>query len=104
MIQLRRLLAVRSLASLRARSPLVVAGDYNDVWSSLGRRVMYASGFQAAGASIRTFPASMPLRPLDQVFYRGDLRVVGAFAGHTQLARQASDHLPLVVDFEFTRK
>jgi len=104
MVQLRRLLGASCLASLRARSPLVVAGDYNDVWSSLGRRVMFGCGFQAAGATIRTFPASMPLRPLDRVFYRGDLRAVGAFAGHTQLARRASDHLPLVVDFEFTRK
>ena len=52
----------------------------------------------------RTFPAAMPLRSLDRVFYRGDLRPLRAFAGHTGVARQASDHLPVIVEFEFTRK
>ena len=103
-IQLRRLLKSRSLASLRNRSPLVIAGDYNDFWSSLGRRVMHGVGFQTAGPAIRTFPASLPLRPLDRVFYRGDLRAKDAFAGLTDVSRRASDHLPIVVDFEFTRK
>ena len=103
-IQLRRLLANVRLAHLPARTPMVIAGDYNDVWSSLGRRVMYGAGFQLAGPKIRTFPASMPLRSLDRVFYRGDLRAVHAFAGRIETARRASDHLPLVVEFEFTRK
>lgn len=103
-IQLRRLLGARNLATLRNRSPLVIAGDYNDFWSSIGRRVMHGHGFELAGSMIRTFPATLPLRPLDRVFYRGDLRVKDAFAGCTELARRASDHLPLVVDFEFTRK
>jgi endonuclease/exonuclease/phosphatase family metal-dependent hydrolase len=103
-IQLRRLLAMRSLSSLRSRSPLVIAGDYNDFWSSLGRRVMHGAGFATAGPAIRTFPASLPLRPLDRVFYRGDLRPTEAFAGLSDVSRRASDHLPIVVDFEFTRK
>jgi endonuclease/exonuclease/phosphatase family metal-dependent hydrolase len=102
--QLRRLLVSDSLAVLRKRTPLVIAGDLNDVWATLGRRVMYPAGFSAAGAAIPTFPAAMPLRPLDRVFYRGDLRVEHLFAGRTDVARQASDHLPLVAEFEFTRK
>src|SRR5262249_4789638 len=69
-IQLQRLLKCHGLANLPARTPLVIAGDYNDVWSTLGRRVMFGAGFQMAGPTIRTFPASMPLRSLDRVFYR----------------------------------
>jgi endonuclease/exonuclease/phosphatase family metal-dependent hydrolase len=65
---------------------------------------MEPAGFQAAGPAIRTFPARLPLRPLDKVFFRGDLRPLGACVSQTEIARQASDHLPLVVDFEFTRK
>jgi len=103
-IQLRRLLSKPPLASLRGRTPLIIGGDCNDVWNTLDKRVMSPAGFAAAGTPVRTFPARMPLRPLDRVFYRGDLRVVRTFAGHTELARQASDHLPLVVEFEFTRK
>jgi len=103
-VQMRRLLRARHLASLRTRTPLVIAGDYNDVWDTLGRRILVGEGFQASGPAIRTFPAAMPLRPLDRAYFRGDLRVVRTFAGHTQIARRASDHLPLVVEFEFTRK
>jgi endonuclease/exonuclease/phosphatase family metal-dependent hydrolase len=103
-IQLRRLLTNGCLDLPRKRMPLIIAGDYNDVWGTLGRRVMDRAGFMAASGKIRTFPAAMPLRSLDRVFYRGDLRPLRAFAGHTDLARHASDHLPLIVEFEFTRK
>jgi endonuclease/exonuclease/phosphatase family metal-dependent hydrolase len=103
-IQLRRLLANQCLDLPRKRTPLVIGGDYNDVWGSLGRRVMERYGFAAATGAIRTFPAAMPLRSLDRVFYRGDLRPLRAFAGHTETARRASDHLPLIVEFEFTRR
>jgi endonuclease/exonuclease/phosphatase family metal-dependent hydrolase len=99
-MQLRRLLKAECLAHVRRSTPLVIAGDYNDVWSSLGWLVMRKEGFAAAGKRIRTFPAAMPLRALDRVFYRGEIRALHTFAGHTETARRASDHLPLVVDFE----
>ena len=101
-MQLRRLLKAECVAHLRKSTPLVIAGDYNDVWNSLGRLAMRPAGFQSAGKPIRTFPAAMPLRPLDRVFYRGEIRALHTFAGRTETARQASDHLPLVVDFELT--
>lgn len=101
-MQLRRLLKADCVAHLRKSTPLVIAGDYNDVWNSLGRLAMRPAGFQSAGQPIRTFPAAMPLRPLDRVFYRGEIRSLHTFAGRTETARQASDHLPLVVDFELT--
>jgi endonuclease/exonuclease/phosphatase family metal-dependent hydrolase len=102
--QLRRLMRAESLANLRRRAPLVVGGDFNDVWGALGRRTLIPAGFVSAGPSLPTFPAVMPLRPLDRVFYRGDLRAVHALVGRTEIARRSSDHLPVVVDFEFTRK
>jgi endonuclease/exonuclease/phosphatase family metal-dependent hydrolase len=101
-VQLRRLLLDGCVAHLRRTTPLVIGGDYNDVWNNLGRLVMRPAGFKTAGSPIRTFPAAMPLRALDRVFYRGELRSTWAFAGHTVTARRASDHLPLVVDFELT--
>ncbi|HEY4234660.1 MAG TPA: endonuclease/exonuclease/phosphatase family protein [Lacipirellulaceae bacterium] len=101
-MQLRRLLAAECMVHVRRTTPLVIAGDYNDVWSSLGWLVMRKEGFVAAGKRIRTFPAAMPLRALDRVFYRGEIRALHTFAGHTETARRASDHLPLVVDFELT--
>ena len=57
--------------------------------------------FSSVGQKIRTFPAVLPVRSLDRIFYRGPLELQHAFASRSKLARQASDHLPLVADFEF---
>ena len=98
--QLRRLLEWPFFSHLKHRTPAVIGGDYNDVWNSLGRRALREHGFASAGKRIRTFPAFLPARPLDRVFYRGDIEATSAFAGHTETARVASDHRPLVVDFQ----
>ena len=99
-IQLRRLLGRHPLAQTSSKIPTLVGGDYNDVYGNLGKRVMFGRGFLSAGKSIRTFPAQLPMRSLDRIFYRGPLDMHHAFAGHSRLAKQASDHLPLVADFE----
>jgi endonuclease/exonuclease/phosphatase family metal-dependent hydrolase len=100
-IQLRRLLSCECLAGLQHQTPLIIAGDFNDVWDNLGKRVMHPAGFELGSGHVRTFPAAAPLRRLDRVFYRGSIHATGAFAGHIGVARRASDHLPLIVDFEF---
>ncbi len=100
-IQLKRILASHTLTHTRHDTAVVVAGDYNDVWGTLGRRLMEPAGFQAACLRRRTFPAVLPMRALDRVYYRGLLHVDHSFASRTRVARHASDHLPLVVDFRF---
>jgi endonuclease/exonuclease/phosphatase family metal-dependent hydrolase len=101
-IQLRRLLADKYFHGMRQETPLIVAGDFNDVWGNLGRRVMRPAGFDLASGRVRSFPAIAPLRQLDRVFYRGALTASGAFAGRIHVARRASDHLPVIVDFELS--
>jgi endonuclease/exonuclease/phosphatase family metal-dependent hydrolase len=98
-LQLRRLLRDHAVDSLHKNTPAIVGGDFNDVWGSLGGQVMRPYGFASALGMVKTFPAAYPLRPLDRVFYRGDLVSNAGFAGHIQLARAASDHLPVIVDF-----
>jgi endonuclease/exonuclease/phosphatase family metal-dependent hydrolase len=98
-IQLRRLLASNALQHTRHHTGVIVAGDYNDVWGTLGRRLLEPAGFKAACFRRKTFPAVLPIRSLDRVYYRGALDVHHSFASRTEVARQASDHLPLVVDF-----
>ena len=61
---------------------------------------MTPAGFSVAAKSIRTFPAAFPARALDNLFYRGDLEVNHAFASKSKVAGLASDHRPLIVDFE----
>ncbi|MEO2036151.1 MAG: endonuclease/exonuclease/phosphatase family protein [Planctomycetaceae bacterium] len=101
-IQLRRVLESEIVQHTQRRTPTIIAGDYNDVWGTLGKQVMVPAGFATVGESIRTFPAAFPVRGLDRVFYRGDLISDHAFASRSRIARQASDHLPLIVDFQLT--
>ena len=98
-IQLRRVLECDVLQHAHHETPVVVGGDYNDVWGTLGRQLLEPAGFASVSISTKTFPAFMPMRPLDRIYFRGQLRLDHSFASHTKVARQASDHLPLVADF-----
>jgi endonuclease/exonuclease/phosphatase (EEP) superfamily protein YafD len=102
-MQLAKLLRSDVIRRTHRHTPLLVGGDYNDVWGTIGKRIMQPAGFAAAGKRIRTFPAALPMRALDHIFYRGDVKMHHVFAPRTQLARQASDHLPLVADFELLK-
>src|SRR5262245_57740552 len=99
-IQIRRILTSDLLARTHRETAVVVAGDMNDVWHGLGRRLLAPAGFESATGPILTYPAFMPLRALDRIYYRGRLRLHHAHASHTAIARRASDHLPLVAEFE----
>lgn len=100
-VQLRKLLRHHLLENAHSETPILLGGDFNDVWGRLGRKVLEPAGYQNAGGMHRTFPALLPMRPLDRIYYRGPLQVYHAFASRTALARVASDHLPLVVEFTF---
>jgi endonuclease/exonuclease/phosphatase family metal-dependent hydrolase len=100
MIQMGRLLRSYPFTHQWRQTALVVGGDMNDIWNVLGRRCLAPAGFRVAGLRQNTFPAVRPLRPLDRLFYRGRLNCLTCFVGHTKIARQASDHLPLVAEFE----
>ena len=102
-MQLTKLLGSDVIRRTHRHTPLLIGGDYNDVWGTLGKRVMQPAGFASAGKRILTFPAALPMRALDHIFYRGDLKSDHVFAPRSQLARQASDHLPLVADFELLK-
>ena len=98
-IQLHRFLNSDVLKHLHHNTPVVAAGDFNDVWGTLGRRLLLPAGFRSAVKRIKTFPAFLPVRPLDRIFFRGDLELDHSFASRSRIARRASDHLPMVADF-----
>ena len=99
--QLERFLECHPFAHLHHDTPIVVGGDFNDVWASLGQRFLEPAGFVRAGKLLPTFPAALPLRPLDGLWIRGGISVVTAHPVRTALAKAASDHLPIVADLEF---
>jgi endonuclease/exonuclease/phosphatase family metal-dependent hydrolase len=101
-IQMRRFRKSHPFAHFHSRTPIIVAGDFNDVWGALGRRFLRPVGFVRAGHMVNTYPAVMPARPLDGIHIRGDLISRRCFRSRMKLAREASDHLPLIADLNLT--
>ena len=80
-----------------------MGGDLNDVWGSLGPRFLAPQRLERSVSLRNTFPAALPLRPLDGLFFRGSVRLVHFEVGSTKLAKTASDHRPLIADFDISR-
>jgi endonuclease/exonuclease/phosphatase family metal-dependent hydrolase len=85
-----------------AALPTLIVGDFNDWRNTLARGTFARHGFEQVTvphARFRSFPAYFPMVSLDKAFARGGIEVHHARVVHTPLARRASDHLPLVIDF-----
>lgn len=98
--QLARFLTHEAKAALRSDTPSIIGGDFNDLWGTLGRRFLEPAGYRRAVGLVNTFPAALPLRPLDALYFRGRAELIHGHVGRGELARSASDHLPLIADFE----
>lgn len=82
--------------------PTLIVGDFNDWRNTLAGGPFRRHGFAQATAPIgrfRSFPAYLPVASLDKAFLRGEIAVTRARVVRNRLARVASDHLPLLVDF-----
>lgn len=83
--------------------PVLIIGDTNDWRNTLAAGPFTVHGFKHLTAPIsrfRSFPAYLPLGSLDKAYWRGDFKQITAHVAKRKVARDASDHLPLVVDFE----
>jgi endonuclease/exonuclease/phosphatase family metal-dependent hydrolase len=105
--QVTRLLECGDLAHVPLARPCIVAGDMNDWPGSLKRRYFRPAGFECATGrrpgsrwAIKTYPSFAPTSGLDKFFYRGSLRLLSVSRSDHKLARVASDHLPLIAEFE----
>lgn len=100
--QTRRLLEHHSFREGK-ELPQLIVGDFNDWRNTLAAGPFVVHGFQQLTAPIsrfRSFPAYLPLGSLDKAFWRGQFSQLSAHIAKRKLARDASDHLPLIVDFE----
>jgi endonuclease/exonuclease/phosphatase family metal-dependent hydrolase len=101
------LVRAKEFSSLPYDVPCLVGGDYND-WRSLLRPLFVDMlGFRSATGGntegerpISTFPSFFPQGALDRIYYRGPLRLAAARRCRLALARIASDHLPVIADFD----
>lgn len=86
--------------------PTILTGDFNATsitrpYHALTKRLADAQRELGLKPSVKTFPSSFPAIRIDHCFVSPEIRVTGAMTPLHPLARTASDHLPLVVDFEF---
>ena len=88
-------------------TPVLVAGDFND-WRSL-LQTTFTNGFGFSCATERrrgpyrvipTYPSFSPTGGLDRIYHRGPLRLVSVHTCRLQVARVASDHLPVLAEFQ----
>ena len=100
--QLRKFLDSHPFARLHHKTPIIVAGDFNDVWGSLGKKLLLPAGFRGMPKQLRTFPAYAPLRALDSIYVRGNVEIRSVRRPRLAMAKQASDHLPLIARLEIT--
>lgn len=104
-IQAAHLASASWLAHSRFVGPRILLGDFNATASS----VVYRTLTGRLGAARRlapvqtrtsTFPSQLPVLRIDHFFVSPEIRVTAVFAPYEPLTRAASDHLPLVMDFE----
>lgn len=96
--QLKRFLGGHPFAGLHASAPVVLGGDFNDLWGSV-RGQLAPFGFDGGAHRLPTFPAFAPLRALDGLHTRGAIRLLHSQRGQLEACRAASDHLPVVADY-----
>jgi endonuclease/exonuclease/phosphatase family metal-dependent hydrolase len=100
----RKLLSQEVLNSLDYRGPRVVVGDFNEWTRGLVSRSM-ADAFESINLRgfmryARTYPGILPLLHLDHFYYDKQLSLTSFRLHRSRTALIASDHLPLVAEFQ----
>ena len=102
--QARRLLSDEVLNHIECRGPRIVVGDFNEWTRGLASRLMGAA-FEVVEPRMflrnpRTYPGVLPLLQLDHFYYDKQLSLKSLCLHRSRKALIASDHLPLVAEFE----
>ena len=93
------------IGSPKLEGPVILTGDFNATsitrpYQIFTKKLDDAQRRLNLKPSLKTFPSGFPAIRIDHCFVSEDIRVTGARTGTSPLARMASDHLPLVIDFE----
>jgi endonuclease/exonuclease/phosphatase family metal-dependent hydrolase len=96
--QVRQLLGI---IGARSELPLVLAGDFNEWWP-WGRPLRWLSRALGCAAAPRSYPAKLPMLPLDRVWVRPERLLQDVSPHRSRLARIASDHLPVVATVDLS--
>jgi len=80
------------------KHPVLIAGDFNE-WNRKLLQFPNAASIVFPGLS---FHAARPVSALDLFVMTKGLRAISSRVHFSELARRASDHLPIVIDLEIT--
>ena len=101
--QVGRLLSTEVLNRRSLGGPRLVMGDFNDWTRSVAASLM-GSDFKSVDMRLlgrrRTYPGLFPVLHLDHFYFDRTLRLIAFRLQRSKLALVASDHLPLVAEFE----
>lgn len=103
--QARQLVGPEILNSPELEGARVVLGDFNEWTRGLASRLL-ATHLKSADIRqhlrrARTYPGVLPLLHLDHIYYDRALKLTRLTLHKTRSALVASDHLPLVADFDY---
>ena len=93
------------LGDARCTGPTILTGDFNATsitrpYQTLTRRLSDCQRKLGLRPTVKTFPSGFPAIRIDHAFVSDDVRITGVKTPFSPLARVASDHLPLIIDFE----
>jgi endonuclease/exonuclease/phosphatase family metal-dependent hydrolase len=105
--QIGLLVRSKEFSDLDPQQSSFIGGDFND-WRSLlhpifteilrfGCVTQKSHGYDGA---LRTYPSFSPRGGLDRIYYRGAVRALTARTCRLRLSKVASDHLPVIADFD----
>jgi len=85
----------------------VVGGDFNDwrlllhpIFVEIWRFHSVTHKKSGYGTRLKTFPSFAPRGGLDRIYHRGPLRLIESRTCRLNASKVASDHLPLIADFD----
>jgi endonuclease/exonuclease/phosphatase family metal-dependent hydrolase len=100
----RQLVGEKILRNPELTGARIVVGDFNEWTRGLATRLlseeMRAADIRTHLKSARTYPGALPLVHLDHIYYDPPLKLTSLRLHKSLTALVASDHLPLVADFE----
>ncbi|KQS54307.1 endonuclease [Brevundimonas sp. Leaf363] len=85
--------------------PTILTGDFNATsitrpYQALTRKLADAQRVLGVKPTVKTFPSGFPAIRIDHFFISPQVRPTRVHAPFSPLDRMASDHLPLILDFE----
>lgn len=93
---------MEAIDEAESQLPTVVMGDLNE-WSQHGSCLRVFQRRYSIATPGPSFPARRPMFGLDRVITSNDVEVQSAWVHETAMAREASDHLPVVAQLRLLK-